>query len=274
MTMIKALFFDLDGTLLSTEKTILPKTREALKLCREKGIKVFLATARSPMLDRMLGWTDVEFSLFDGGIYCNGACDMLDGRHAYTYLPADVVRTCVEETAKFEDVHLAMHVENEVHIFNHVMPDFALGFWGIDRSDIGKMDENWYDRTVKVLIYRDSMVDAKDILPKELFERIIGRSGDRANIYLADRGMTILAVSREVSKYTAIERMREKLGLDADEVAVFGDDVNDIEMLSGYKNSIAMGNAVDEVKKIAGYTTLSNDEEGVAYAIENILRIS
>ena len=56
--MIKAVFFDLDGTLLSDRKTISPVNRKALRHLREKGIKVFLATARSPMLDRMLGWTE------------------------------------------------------------------------------------------------------------------------------------------------------------------------------------------------------------------------
>lgn len=271
--MIKALFFDLDGTLLSGEKKILPKTRRAVEACREKGIKVFLATARSPMLDRMLGWTDAEFALFDGGIYCNGACDTMGEKREYAYLPGEAVRACVEEAARFEDVHLALHVENEVHVFNHVMPDFALPFWGIGRENIGELDEKWYDRTVKVLIYRDSMVDAADALPDELYPAIMARCGGSANIYLADQGKTIIAVNRDVSKFSAIEKLRKKLGLESDEVAVFGDDVHDIEMLSGYENSVAMGNAGENVKAAAKYTTLSNDEEGVAWALEKILKV-
>ena len=66
--MIKALFFDLDGTLLTSEKTLARSTREALRACRKKGISLFIATARAPLLETMLGWTEIELNLFDGGI--------------------------------------------------------------------------------------------------------------------------------------------------------------------------------------------------------------
>lgn len=271
--MIRALFFDLDGTLLTGKKTISAGNRAAVKACREKGVKVFVATARSPMLDRMLGWTEEEFSLFDGGIYCNGACVVSGQARNYDYLPENVVHGCIEEISRFQDVHFALHVENEVHVFNHALPDFALGFWGIDRAGIVPLDAKWYDRTVKVLIYRNSMMDAEEPLPEGLFENIMARFGDDANICLTDRGKTIIAVSKDAGKYAAVEKVCRDLGLEKDEVAVFGDDFNDMEMLSGYKNSVAMGNAPDELKKISGYVTISNDEDGVAYAIEKILRI-
>ena len=75
---IKALFFDLDGTLLNSDKEIPASAREAIAEYREKGVRVFFATARSPRLDQTLGWTRWEFALFDGGIYANGACVCLD----------------------------------------------------------------------------------------------------------------------------------------------------------------------------------------------------
>lgn len=67
--MIKAVFFDLDGTLLNSKKQISEETVLALKKCREKDVKLFVATARPPILDRMLNWTEKEFGLFDGGIF-------------------------------------------------------------------------------------------------------------------------------------------------------------------------------------------------------------
>ena len=56
-----------------------------------------------------------------------------------------------------------------------------------------------------------------------------------------------------------------------DEVAVFGDDVNDLEMIAFYPRSVAMGNAVEQVKQAAGYVTKTNDEGGIAHALEQIL---
>lgn len=51
--MIKAIFFDLDGTLLNSKKKISDKTKSALKKCRENGISLFIATARPPILNKM-----------------------------------------------------------------------------------------------------------------------------------------------------------------------------------------------------------------------------
>ena len=73
--MIKALIFDIDGTLLNSENKISPKTHEALSKCAEKGYKLFFATARPPLLDRMVSWNDDTLtkervlSMFHGGLY-------------------------------------------------------------------------------------------------------------------------------------------------------------------------------------------------------------
>ena len=58
------------------------------------------------------------------------------------------------------------------------------------------------------------------------------------------------------------------LELTKDEVMVIGDNFNDLEMLQATPNSVAMANAPEEVKKYAKFTTLSNDQNGVAYAIK------
>ena len=54
--MIRGLFFDLDGTLLNGQKCLSPANAAALQACRAKGLQLFLATARPPLLERMLGW--------------------------------------------------------------------------------------------------------------------------------------------------------------------------------------------------------------------------
>jgi len=68
--MIKALFFDLDGTLLTSNKRLSDKTKTVLKVCREAGIKVFTATGRPPLLSKMLVLdSDEEEIIQDGGIF-------------------------------------------------------------------------------------------------------------------------------------------------------------------------------------------------------------
>ena len=58
--MIRAIFFDLDGTLLDNDKRIPASAYEALEKCRERGIALFVATARPPILEKMLGWGAAE----------------------------------------------------------------------------------------------------------------------------------------------------------------------------------------------------------------------
>ena len=66
--------------------------------------------------------------------------------------------------------------------------------------------------------------------------------------------------------------MQNALNIETDEIAYFGDDYSDIEVLSSYKNSIAVANAIDECKAVAKYICDTNDNDGVAkWLEENVL---
>lgn len=269
---IKALFFDLDGTLLSSKKTLLPSSREALRFCREKGVRIFLATARSPMLDRMLGWAE-EFSLFDGGIYCNGACCRIGGRNEYAFLASEAVRACIAATKEYDGLHIALHTENEIHAFNHYLPDSELDPWGLTRKMIRDIDDCPPDRVIKILLFYGSLFDTERKLPGELLARLRAEIGGLANLYLLDGGRTIQLSGKDVSKLSAIEKICARFGFAPDEIAVFGDDRNDMEMLARCPNSVAMGNAPDEVKNAAAFVTKTNDENSIAFALKELLHI-
>lgn len=272
--MIQALFFDLDGTLLSSDKTLLPSTVEALRQCRAKGVKVFLATARSPRLAQKLGWPQDVAALFNGGLHSNGACIVMDGQIAYTYIDPDAVRLCVQEAARHEGVQLSLHMEGDLHAFNHFMPDRMLAPWGMKREDIVPLDDHAMHHAVKLLIYYDYLLESSGrLLPAALHPALLRQCDEKAHIYLTDGGSTIQVASKEASKHLAIERVRQQLGLAPEDIAVFGDDLNDVEMLSHCPNSVAMGNAHPQVKAIAAHVTRSCDEDGIAYALKEILHV-
>lgn len=71
-----------------------------------------------------------------------------------------------------------------------------------------------------------------------------------------------------MNKGLMIEKVAKLKGISLDEVATFGDGSNDIELLSMFKYSFAMGNANDEIKKLGKYTTESNDNQGVLKGLE------
>ena len=89
----------------------------------------------------------------------------------------------------------------------------------------------------------------------------------------ADDHILILeAFGLNVNKWTAISWLAEKEGIDPTRIAAIGNDINDIAMLQRAGLGIAMGNAIPEAKSAATRHTLSNQEHGVAHAIDQILR--
>ena len=269
---MKALFFDLDGTLLDSNKKIPSSAAEALQAARQKGVKVFVCTGRSLRVEKMLGWT-TEMQLFDGGVYCNGACICLDGETRYVFIEPEAVRTVLDEVSRYEGVHTSLNGEGAEHAFNFDPPQSMMGPWGMKPEDIHPLDDAAINHCTKMLIFYKELVNSTRKLPEELYPRLVECCGDLATMYLTDQGATIQVVSRESSKHEGIERVRKALGIAPEELAVFGDDLNDLEMISAYPVSIAMGNAVEEVKVAAKYVTLPNDEGGIAHALKEILHI-
>jgi hypothetical protein len=78
-------------------------------------------------------------------------------------------------------------------------------------------------------------------------------------------------VSKGITKSGALELIGKKLGISPKEIIAFGDQDNDIPMLKYAGFSVAMANGSKEVKNFADHVTASNDEDGVALAIENIV---
>lgn len=270
--MIKALFFDLDGTLLTSEKQLSPATHAALEACRSRGLKLYIATGRSPRLDMTLGWTAGELSLFDGGVYSNGACVVMDGQPRWAHISPAAVAECVR-LANRHGAHISLHMDDGGHAFNFTLPRSVWAPWGVNESNILPMDENTMSRTVKMLIFHEYLVDSVTALPDALLTGLQSAVGSSASLYLTDQGRTIQLAARNVSKLTGIEALRNAAGLEEDELAVFGDDLNDLPMLSRYPHSVAMGNAVPEAKAAAHYTTRSSDEDGIAHALSDILHL-
>lgn len=269
--MIKAIFFDLDGTLLNSKREIPLSALEALTKCKDKGIKLFLSTARPPSLVEALGWDDYRKSFFSGGVFCNGAIKNVDGAYDYLFIDSDIVSRVTTAMQNYKTIGLALQMKNNVHAFKNPLPKDQYKIWGIDDEEIFSTSSCKYDETIKIIIYDGDFVNYLNPLPEQLINNISKICGKLAKMYLTDNGCVIQISNKNAGKYNGIEEVRKALGYYRDEVAVFGDDLNDLEMLGGYKNSVAMGNGVSEVKKIASFITESNDNDGISLAIEKLI---
>lgn len=270
--MIQAIFFDLDGTLLDSEKRVPASALRALRRCRERGVRLFVATARPPILEKMLDWSEAG-PLFDGGVYCNGACTVLDGRKEYQRIPPDVVRDVLARTRESDGLNVSLQMTEELQAFRLPLADAAWALWGLRPEEASPIDAQALERTVKMLIFYENLVDSVTELPPELVEALRQSCDGRARMYVTDNGRAIQLNSLAAGKYAGVERIRRALGLSREEVAVFGDDVNDLEMLRGYPHAVAMGNAATEIRAQAPLVTRSNDNGGIDWGIREVLDI-
>lgn len=268
--MIKALFFDIDGTLLTSSGRMSEKTKEALKACKRRGIKIFTATGRPPLLLKMLELdADEKEIIKDGGVFYNGGCIRLKDSKIYTFLSDETVAGCLEAVIPFDEANVVVQMENENHSFRYDLPDEEYALWGVNKSDLVVFRQSSLQRVVKIAIFTTERI------LQEISDTIKAAVGEATNIYITGTGdfRLIELIDRNINKMLGIKRTAEIFGWHEDEIAVFGDDYNDIEMLAGFNNSFAMGNACDEVKSHASHVTLSNNEEGIYHALHRVLKV-
>jgi hydroxymethylpyrimidine pyrophosphatase-like HAD family hydrolase len=91
--------------------------------------------------------------------------------------------------------------------------------------------------------------------------------------FLTDAGMVIQIMAQSASKLAGMREILASRGIEDDEVAVFGDDTPDMDMLRYFPNSCAMMNASSQVKACAAHVTASHDEDGIYYALRDQLGI-
>lgn len=270
---MKALFFDLDGTLLDSGKRIPASAQAALRAVREKGVEVFLASARSPRLGETLGWTAAEFNLFDGGIYSNGGYVEAANSRRYAIIDPDVVADCVAAVQQTAGIHLSLHTPGHGYAFNFPTTESLMQGWGITADNLRPLNADTMAQTAKMLIFHRELVGETELLPNALCHQLTAICEGRARLYVTDQGATMQVTALDAGKLTAIRVVQAQLGLKDEEIAVFGDDANDLEMISAYPISIAMGNGAECVKSAAKYVTRANDEDGIAYALSEILHL-
>ena len=252
--MIKAVFFDVDGTLVSHKSKSIPDSaKKALEQLREKGIKIFLSTGRHIHELKDMPTNGMKF---DGYVILNGQIG-LDEKQNIVFsnpLGKEDVEGLLNIFHKKEYPFVLVNADG--HYMNYVNDFVEVAMAGVSTPvpPIQEYkEEELYQATVFILPEEDEEFEKK--LPK-------GCKMARWGTHGAD----IIAV--EGGKAIGMKFFGEALNILPEEMMAFGDAQNDMDMIEYAGIGIAMGNAEECLKEIADDVTTDVDDDGVRKALE------
>lgn len=250
------IFFDIDGTLLNHDKKLPTSTKEAIFQLKKKGHEVAIATGRAPfMFEDLRKELDIHTFVSYNGQYVvsnneviftnplkNSSLETLTdvalrNGHPVVFMDHEDMKANVPEHTYIEESMSTLKLD----IFPSHDPHYYKGrelFQTLLFCTEG--EEKQYEQAFPDFDFVRWHPVSVDILPK---------GGSKA------RGIEILV---------------EKLGYPSERQYAFGDGLNDIEMLTTIKNSVAMGNGHEKVKEVAKYITRSVNEDGILHGLKMV----
>jgi len=224
---------DLDGTLLRMDKTVSEYTLDVLHKCRARGVKFAIATARN--LEMAIPFVDMLKP--DVLIYQGGALAASGSQIVYSK-PLDA--------------------KDAIAIMN--------GLLGRDDVTIIISEGEDYRTTGFAGRYPDKLHNISFGLKGSLGD--FGKDFTNVGI-IQYRGENLVRFAHiDATKWRAVQACAAQLGIDMANIAAFGDDSIDIDMIENCGIGVAMSNAIDEAKAVADFVCDTNDNDGVARWLE------
>ena len=261
MTMpnISLVISDIDGTLITSNHEVTEATKVAAAELHERGIALSLASSRPPRsikpLAEALGLRS-GFAAFNGALVVTAGGEVLESS---VIPPATTARV----KAIADEFGLSVWAYDEAEWWAPVQDSF------VEReahtSGFGPMIQGYAERITRNL--NKLTVVGKPESVAEAEKRVVTElDGEVSASRSKPRFLDVTAYG--MHKGSVVIRLAKLFGVSREHIAVIGDGPNDIEMFKQAGTSIAMGQAVDEVREAATYVTPSNDDEGWAAGIE------
>ncbi len=259
---IKVVFLDVDGTLTDSNKQIAEVTKVPIKAIRDKGIYVILCSGRS---NKDVCKYSKEALASDYTISSNGA-QIYNYRTDQNFYKNNIQYSELKEIWEYcskNGLELVLNADN-IQIGNDV---FCSSMYK-NRTVIKNLEELKDNDIYQIIINSNNYYDMKACeeyisLNKNL--KIANYSRQYISKDINSKEPYYIFINNKfIDKGTAITIFLKAMNIKKEEAICFGDRINDITMFKACGNTVAMKNADEELKKIADYITLSNEENGVA----------
>ncbi|NEW65507.1 HAD family phosphatase [Carnobacteriaceae bacterium zg-84] len=264
--MIKLIAIDLDGTLLTSDKTISQRNKEVIKQAKEQGIKIVLCTGRPIMgirafLEELDLISEHDHCItFNGGLVQVTETEEILAQKAHTKADVEhIYDVCFSVGLPINAIDLEKVYEPIYPPHNRSLYPDIINNLLFEHRDIDSFDADHMFNKVVSCCPQD-VLDSKIAVLPETFK----------NDYtlLKSRPILLEILPKDVDKGYGLKCLCELLNIKAEEVLACGDEENDLAMLTYAGYGVAMGNATQDVKNAAKYITDTNDADGVAKAIE------
>lgn len=250
----RILVLDLDDTLLRSDGTISERTLDSLNRWRDAGHAIIIATGRPTRSIAAVLPPDLHTVPW---ITYNGAYVYLDGQCIY------------ENLISPEATHTIIALVNES------LPECALGLEINDTLFINRTIPRTTPYQVVDLVTVAHQPAAKILFFHQEFstlETVLSALPVDTRAMLSDKYNLVQVLAATADKTHALRFLIEHMGRDMAHVVAIGDDINDVDMIRDAGLGVAVANAIPAVKAVAKRVTESNDEDGVALVIEEILQ--
>jgi len=258
---------DLDDTTLRSDHTMSPRTLELLQRWRAEGKHVVIATGRPP---RSVGQA-LPVPLHDLPWICyNGAEVRQNGQTiSHDLMPAEDARHLVDwALTALPDWFIGVEIDDTLYLNRRLNPTKQC----VLVPDLLSVIQ---EPAAKVIFFLDrEKIDPATIVSDAVFDAVnplLATLPMRTRPMLSRRYGLAQFLSSTADKAVALRHVVEGLGYGMEHVIAFGDDINDVRMVQEAGVGIAVQNAVAEVHAVADRVTASNDEDGVALVIEELL---
>ena len=267
---MKAVFIDIDGTLLTSNKTITEKTINTLKRLKEKGILCVITTGRPR-------WKTKDIAIKSGAspyiISTNGS-DIFNCENNEVIYQKRMNKKALIDLYKLgtnNDVLVKFQSGFDIYVNKKLKPSHS--YRKLFPNDMEKfLNENTITQVLFESYDFEKIKTLKTQLEKLKQIKIVNQTKSLVypEVKLEQNQFTYLDInSPDVNKGNAIKIFCEKFNIDLKDTICIGDELNDIPMFKITGKSVVMGNARDDVKSFANVITTTNDEDGVATFLEN-----
>lgn len=254
---VKLIITDLDQTLLKGDKSVSQYTLETIKKCKEQEINIAIATARSERAAKKY----IDLIKPDIIISNGGALAKHNGKVIYRSMLSPLTSDgLIKESVLHTDIG-EVTVETEIGYYSN-SHDLLKNGVDYDHAIYNSFEISLNCPTYKITVEAFNNQAVLELATKYSECSFLAYSGEKWCRF----------AHKNATKDYAIIKLAEHLNIDLSQIAAFGDDYNDIEMIRNCGYGVAVSNAIEEVRQVATHITYSNEEDGVARFIqENFL---